>query len=176
MSAARKILAPLGAFFIVAGYIATVPAANWTVKHFGQVPVGFGLAAPAGVYFAGLALALRDAARERAGRAVTLAAMAAGVALSYWLADSVLALASAAAFAVAEGLDYFVYERLRKRDLMLALGVSNLLGLVADSLAFLWLAFGSLQFLPGQLFGKAWVTLLAIVAMTVYRRRKAVTA
>lgn len=170
----RKTLAPLGAFFIVAAYVATIPAANWAVKHFGQVPVGFGLTAPAGVYFAGLALALRDAARERAGRVAVLAAMAAGVALSYWLADPALALASAAAFAVAEGLDYFVYERLRERDL--ALGVSNLFGLAADSLAFLWLAFGSLQYLPGQLFGKAWVTLLAALAMTAYRRRRTAAA
>lgn len=169
----RRLLAPSGALFVVLGYIATIPAANWAVKHFEQVPVGFGLKAPAGVYFAGLALALRDLARELTGRAAVLAAMVVGVGLSYWLADPKFALASATAFAVAEGLDYFVYERLRAHDLTLALGVSNLFGLAADSVAFLLLAFGSLQYLPGQLFGKAWVTALAVVAMAIYRRRRA---
>ena len=43
-----------------AGYVATVIAANAAIQHYGIVPVGFGYAAPAGVYFVGLALVLRD--------------------------------------------------------------------------------------------------------------------
>ena len=38
----------------LAGYIGTIFAANWAIQRFGLVPVGFGLTAPAGVYFAAL--------------------------------------------------------------------------------------------------------------------------
>ena len=39
-----------------AAYLATIVAANWAVVHFGVIPVGFGLLAPAGVYFVSAAL------------------------------------------------------------------------------------------------------------------------
>ena len=39
--------------------------------------------------------------------------------------------------------------------------LSNLVGNVLDSVVFLALAFGSLEFLVGQVVGKTWVTLLA---------------
>ena len=42
------------------GYIATIFAANWAISTFGIIPVGFGLLALAGVYFAGLTFTLRD--------------------------------------------------------------------------------------------------------------------
>ncbi|MGW3427990.1 VUT family protein [Streptomyces melanosporofaciens] len=155
------------------GYIATIPAANLAVAHFGAVPVGFGQLAPAGVYLVGLALVLRDVAREAAGRSAVVAAIAVGAVVSYWLADPALAVASAAAFAVAETMDFAVYEPLRKRGLLTAMAVSNSVGMLADSLLFLHLAFGSLQFLPGQLLGKAWMTLAAIGIIAVWRRRAA---
>lgn len=150
---------------LLAAYIATIPAANLAVQHFGAVPVGFGLVAPAGVYAVGVALVLRDLAREAAGRAAVVAAIAAGAVLSWLLATPALALASAAAFAVSESLDFAVYEPLRKRGLIAAMAASNAVGLAADSLVFLWLAFGSLTYLSGQLVGKAWMTLAAIAAL-----------
>jgi uncharacterized PurR-regulated membrane protein YhhQ (DUF165 family) len=162
---------------LLAAYIATIPAANWAVEHFGVVPVSFGLLAPAGVYAVGVALVLRDLAREAAGRAAVVAAIAIGAVLSWWLADPALAVASMAAFAVAESLDFAVYEPLRRRGLVVAMLASNAVGLAADSLIFLWLAFGSLEFLPGQLLGKAWMTLAAVAVIAVIaRRRQAVTA
>lgn len=162
---------------LLAAYIATIPAANLAVEHFGVVPVGFGLLAPAGVYAVGVALVLRDLAREVAGRAAVVAAIAVGAALSYLLATPALAVASAAAFAVSEAMDFAVYEPLRRRGLLTAMLASNAVGLVADSLIFLWLAFGSLAFLPGQLVGKAWMTLAAVAVIAVIgRRRAAVTA
>ena len=161
---------------LLAAYVATIPAANWAVAHYGAVPVGFGLLAPAGVYAVGIALVLRDLAREAAGRAAVVAAIAVGAALSWLLAAPALALASAAAFAVSESLDFAVYEPLRKRGLLAAMTASNAVGLAADSLVFLWLAFGSLEFLPGQLLGKAWMTLAAAAVIAVIaRRREAVT-
>jgi len=153
-------------------YLATVPAANLAVTHYGPVPVGLGLAAPAGVYVVGLALVLRDAARERAGRVAVLIAVVAGAAMSYFLADPALATASAGAFAVGEGMDFVAYEPLRKRGLVVAMAASNAVGLLADSLLFLWLAFGSLEYLPGQMLGKAWMTAAAVILIVAWRQRR----
>jgi hypothetical protein len=41
---------------------------------------------------------------------------------------------------------------------------------VVDSAAFLWLAFGSLDFLAGQVVGKAWAVLAAIPLILGSRR------
>ncbi|MEV8095168.1 VUT family protein [Kitasatospora sp. NPDC085879] len=164
----------IGAVGALVAYVATIPAANMAVTHFGVVPVGLGYLAPAGVYLVGIALVLRDLARETAGRWPVAVAVLVGAALSYWLASPALATASAAAFALSEGLDFVVYEPLRKRGLLTAMVASNLVGMLADSLVFLTLAFGSLQFLPGQLLGKAWMTAGA-VAVIAARRRLATT-
>ena len=48
---------------------------------------------------------------------------------------------------------------------------SMVVGLVVDSLVFLHLAFGSLDFLAGQIIGKAWMVLLALPLMHLLRRR-----
>ena len=157
---------------LLAAYIATIPASNWLVARVGPVPVGFGYAAPAGVYTVGLALVLRDLAREAAGRGAVLAAIAVGAVLSWWLAAPALALASAAAFAVAETMDFAVYEPLRQRGLIVAVSASNAVGLLADSLLFLWLAFGSFQYLSGQILGKAWMTVAALAVIAVLHRRR----
>ncbi|MFE4783324.1 VUT family protein [Streptomyces sp. NPDC056716] len=166
--------APAGIATLVA-YVATIPAANLAVTHFGAIPVGFDYAAPAGVYMVGLALVLRDLARESAGRGAVLAAIAVGTVLSYFLADPALAAASAAAFAVAETMDFAVYEPLRKRGLVIAMLASNAVGLLVDSLLFLKLAFGSFEYLPGQILGKSWMTLAALAVLALRRRRKHVT-
>lgn len=158
---------------LLAAYIATIPAANWAVSTWPEAPVGFGLVAPAGVYFVGLALVLRDLVRETAGRAAVLAAIAAGAVLSWWLADPALAAASAAAFAVAESMDFAVYEPLRRRGLLVAMLASNAVGLLADSLIFLRVGFGNFDYLPGQILGRAWMTLAAVAAIALIQRRRA---
>lgn len=153
----------------VAFYIGTVFAANWAITNVGMVPVGFGLLAPAGVYFAGLAFSLRDLTHEAIGRKAVLLAILVGAALSGWLSPQ-LALASAAAFLVSELADFAVYTPLRERSWLGAVALSNTVGLLIDSMLFLWLAFGSLEFLPGQVVGKAWMTALAIVVLWGARR------
>src|SRR5438309_1979907 len=50
-------------------------------------------------------------------------------------------------------------------------GGSSTAGLVVDSIVFLWLAFGSLEFLPGQIVSKAWMVLLSIPFVAWLRRR-----
>lgn len=155
-------------------YVGTIIAANWAITRYGLVPVGFGLTAPAGVYFAGLAFTLRDLTQEWAGRWATLAAIAAGAAVSYLIASPALAAASALAFGLSELADWAVYQPLRRRHWVAAVAASNTVGLLVDSALFLWVAFGSLAYLPGQVVGKAWMTALAVTAILAVRRRRAV--
>lgn len=154
------------------GYVGSIFAANAAIQHFGVVPVGFGLMAPAGVYFAGLSFSLRDAVRETLGQRWTWAAIVAGAALSAFVSPQ-FALASGVAFGLSEGLDALVYEPLRRRGWVRAVIASNVVGFVADSVLFLTLAFGDLAFLPGQLAGKAWMTALAVLVLWIWRRRAA---
>lgn len=166
----RRIIAVLS----LAGYIATIFAANWLITAFGIVDVAPGpwaLLAPAGVYAVGAALVLRDLAHETAGVRWVLAAIAAGIALSALVASPGLVLASAVAFGLSELLDLAVYTPLRGRGWTLAALTSSAVGLVVDSVVFLCLAFGSLAFLPGQVIGKAVAVVIAVGVGAVLRRR-----
>lgn len=156
-----------------AAYLSTIVAANWAVAAYGLVPVGFGLLAPAGVAFAGLAFTLRDLLHDAAGRWAVLATIAAGAGLSLAVAPPAIAVASALAFGLSETVDMAVYTPLRRRRWLLAVGLSNAAGLVVDSVLFLWVAFGSLAFLPGQIVGKVWMTVLALAVLIPLRRRVA---
>lgn len=151
-------------------YIATILLANWAIQVFGPVPVGPGLRAPAGVYFAGLAFSFRDLVQEQLGRRWTVLAILIGAALSA-LVSPQFALASGTAFLVSELADFLVYTPLRQRSWLGAVFASNVVGLIADSGLFLWLAFGSLDFLAGQAVGKGWMTLLAVAILWLWRRR-----
>jgi uncharacterized PurR-regulated membrane protein YhhQ (DUF165 family) len=150
-------------------YIATIFGANLLITHVGVVPVGFGLMAPAGVYCAGLAFTFRDLTQDTLGRLWTIGAIVIGAALSAVLSPQ-LALASGTAFLLSELTDLAVYTPLRERHWLAAVAVSNSVGLVVDSVLFLWLAFGSLAFLPGQIVGKLWMTALAVAVLWLWRR------
>ncbi len=75
------------------------------------------------------------------------------------------------AFLLSEFADLAVYTPLARRRLVLAVVASSCAGLVVDSIVFLWLAFGSLDFLAGQIVGKAWMVLLSIPFVAWLRRR-----
>jgi queuosine precursor transporter len=152
-------------------YGLTIVAANWAIMTFGLVPVGFGLVAPAGVYCAGLAFTLRDLTQDALGRWATVAAIVVGAGLSA-LVSPQLALASGTAFLISELADLAVYTPLRRQHWLLAVGLSNTVGLLLDSVLFLLLAFGSLELLAGQVVGKIWMTLLAIAVLQVARGRR----
>lgn len=151
-------------------YVGTIFAANWALATFGLVPVGFGLLAPAGVYFAGLAFTFRDLTQDALGRRAVVGAIVAG-ALCSALVSPQFAVASGVAFLVAELADFAVYTPLRRRHWLGAVLASNAVGLVLDSALFLALAFGSLAYLPGQVVGKAWMTGLAILLLGLWSRR-----
>ena len=158
----------------------TIPAANWLIGHVGTtclpqgpcvVPVAPGLTAPSGVMMVGVALVLRDLVQRRLGAVMSALAILFGSLLSALFAPASLVLASATAFLLSEFADLAVYTPLARRRLVLAVMASSCVGLVVDSIAFLWLAFGSLDFLAGQVAGKAWMVLLSIPFVALLRRR-----
>ena len=153
------------------GFVITVAAANWTLAKFGIVPIGFGMSAPSGVYFAGLAFTFRDLLHERGGRLWVVSAIISGALLSGILEDAQkLALASGIAFLVSEFTDWAIYNPLRRKGWVVAVASSNIGGLIVDSALFLWIAFGSLEFIEGQIVGKTYMTIGAIAVMWVVRR------
>jgi uncharacterized PurR-regulated membrane protein YhhQ (DUF165 family) len=168
-----------GMLFLVL-FALTIPAANWLIGHVGTmcqpngpclVPVAPGLMAPSGVTMIGIALVLRDLVQRRLGVGVSAGAILAGAAISALLAPPSLVLASAVAFLLSEAADLAVYTPLAQRRLIAAVVASSMAGLVVDSIVFLWLAFGSLDFLVGQIVGKAWMVLLSIPFVAWLRRR-----
>lgn len=151
----------------LAGYIGTIFAANWALATFGVLPL-FGLAVPAGTLFAGLAFTLRDLTQDTLGRVWTVTAILVGAMLSA-AASPQFALASGAAFLFSELADFLVYTPIRERHFLGAVLLSNTAGLVLDSVLFLVLAFGTLDFLAGQVVGKLSMTAVAVVVLGLLR-------
>jgi queuosine precursor transporter len=169
-----------GLIFLVL-FALTIPAANWLIGHVGTaciaphgpcvVPVAPGVMAPSGVMMIGIALVLRDLVQRRLGVGVSAVAILCGTAISSLLAPPSLILASGVAFLLSEFADLAVYTPLARRRLIAAVVASSFVGLVVDSIVFLWLAFGSLDFLLGQVVGKTWMVLLSIPLVAWLRRR-----
>jgi queuosine precursor transporter len=169
-----------GVVFLIL-FTLTIPLANWLIGHVGTscvgpqgpcvVPVAPGLMAPSGVMMAGIALVLRDLVQRRLGTAISALAIVVGSGLSALFAPASLVVASATAFLLSEFADLAVYTPLARRRLVAAVIASSSVGLVVDSVVFLWLAFGSLDFLAGQVVGKAWMVLLSIPFVAWLRRR-----
>ena len=168
-----------GSIFLVL-FCLTIPAANWMIGHVGTacvlngpclVPVAPGIMAPSGVLMVGAALVLRDLVQRRLGVEFGIGAIVVGAMISAGLAPPSLVLASAAAFLLSEFADFAVYTPLARRRLVAAVVASSIVGLVVDSIVFLWLAFGSMEFLVGQIVGKLWMVLLAVPFVAFLRRR-----
>lgn len=168
-----------GALYLIL-FAGSIPLANWMIGNFGTdcmpeghcvIPVWPGIAAPSGVLAVGAALVLRDLVQRRLGLRWAFAAIVAGAVLSAVVAPPNLVLASVAAFALSEMADLAVFTPLQRKGLVLAVAVSGVVGILADSLLFLWLAFGSLDFFWGQVIGKGWALLLALPAIHLLRHR-----
>jgi uncharacterized PurR-regulated membrane protein YhhQ (DUF165 family) len=165
-------------FFLL--FCLTIPVANWMIVNVGTVcmrdgpcllPVAPGLMAPSGVLMVGIALVLRDLVQRRLGLGAAIAAILIGAGISGLVAPLSLVTASATAYLISEFADLAVYTPLQERRFVSAVIVSSLVGLVVDSIVFLWLAFGSLDFLAGQVVGKAWMVLLSLPLILYLRRR-----
>ncbi|WP_223566918.1 VUT family protein [Agrobacterium tumefaciens] len=170
---------------LTAAFAATIPLANWLIGNVGTVcipqgpcllPVGFGLTAPSGVLVVGASLVLRDMVHEAGGAKAALIAIGLGGILSAFFAAPTLLIASVLAFVLAELADLAVYAPLRERRLMLAVLLSGIAGSVVDSAVFLWVAFGSLDYIAGQTVGKLWMTLLSLPLLWVVRSGRSAAA
>jgi queuosine precursor transporter len=168
-----------GLIFLVA-FALCIPVANWLIYNAGTVcvpdgpcliPVAPGIMAPSGVLMIGLALTLRDLVQRRLGARVSIYAILGGAALSGFIAPAELVVASAVAFLLSEFADFAVYTPLQRRRLVLAVFASSMVGLVVDSAVFLYLAFGDLSFIWGQIIGKAWMVVLTVPAIRWLRER-----
>ncbi|RJO71038.1 VUT family protein [Nocardia panacis] len=159
---------PMPAGLVVLAYLGAVVAANWLIERFGVVPVGFGLSGPAGVFLVGPALVLRDGVQYLWGKPVALLTLAVGAVLSYFVAGPEVATASAVAFAVSELADFVVFTWLAPRWTRAVL-FGGIAGALLDSILFLYIAFGSLAFLPGQVLGKVYG--VALAALIIGARR-----
>ena len=164
----------------IAGFIASIPMANWMIGNIGTfcvpegpclIPVAPGLTAPSAVLMVGLALVLRDLVQRRLGKAWAIVAIFAGALVSYFVAPPAIVIASVTAFLLSELADFVVYTPLQERRLITAVVASSSVGLIIDSMVFLYLAFGSLDYLGGQIVGKAWMVLLAIPVIWWIRNR-----
>jgi queuosine precursor transporter len=162
-----------GVIFLIA-FGACVPLANWLIGNVGTVcvpngpcliPVAPGISAPSGVLAIGLALVLRDLVQRRLGLKWSFGAIVAGTLLSATFAPPALVLASATAFLLSETIDLAIFTPLQKRGLVIAAAASGIGGLLVDSVVFLTLAFGNLDYISGQIIGKMWMIILALPAL-----------
>lgn len=160
-------------------FVGTVWFSNWLLTRYGVVSIGFGLTAPAGVFAVGLAFTLRDIVHRTVGRLAVVACIVLGCLLAYLIEANAhipgghlsIAVASAIAFLFSETADLLVYTPLEKNSFLGAVAASNLVAAVVDSALFLWLAFGSLSLIQGQVFGKLLMTAAALPLVFLARRQ-----
>jgi hypothetical protein len=74
------------------------------------------------------------------------------------------------AFLISELADFAVDTPLQRRGLLLAVVASSSVGLVVDSVVFLYVAFGSIDYLAGQVIGKTWALVFAYPLVWLTRR------
>jgi uncharacterized PurR-regulated membrane protein YhhQ (DUF165 family) len=165
-------------------YIACIPLANFLIGHVGTVcipqgpcliPVAPGILAPSGVLVIGAALLLRDLVQRQYGVLWSLGCIGAGAILSLFITAPAIAVASATAFLFSELVDFGAYTPLARKRFYTALIASCAAGALADSAIFLWMAFGSLDHMLGQVIGKIYAV-AAYAALVPFVRKFALSA
>lgn len=125
-------------------FMASIPFANWYLKHHGFWHIPHLGIVPSAVWVVGFAFVLRDLAQITIGRWPTWAAIAVGAVLSWWLASPTLAVASGAAFLWSEGTDALIFTPLADRGrFLLGISISGYAASAVDSALFVRLAFHS---------------------------------
>lgn len=76
---------------------------------------------------------------------------------------------------MSETVDFAAFTLTERFGLLRAVVASNAVALVVGSYLFLTLAFGSLEFLHGQIVGKSIATVAGVAAIAALRSRRAVT-
>jgi uncharacterized PurR-regulated membrane protein YhhQ (DUF165 family) len=167
------------AWVLFSAFLSCVPLSNWLISNVGTecvfdgpclIPVFPGIVAPSGVLIAGASFLLRDLVQEKMGVIWAVLAIVTGGLMSAIVSDPSLAFASVASFVVAESIDLMVFCALRRRGFLLAVVASSLLGWTIDSLVFVFLAFGSWDYVGGQIIGKAWSLLFLVPLLASFRQ------
>ena len=166
-------------FICLIAFLATVPAANWMIGHVGTechgpvclIPVWPGIMAPSGVLMIGAALVLRDVIHKQLGAKWTLGSIIVGASISALISPAI-AIASGVAFLLSELADMAVYAPLYERHKISAVLLSGVAGSIVDSLLFLWIAFGSIQFIEGQIIGKLMMSCAAALVLWIIQTYK----
>ncbi|SKC66330.1 VUT family protein [Krasilnikoviella flava] len=178
---ARNYRSGVGLAVALIAYIGAVVTANVVTARMGLVPVGFGLLVPAGTYAAGAALLARDFVHRHGGRRWALGAIGVAAILSWFMSTPEIAIASVAAFLIAELVDLVIFSAVRRRGFIRAALTSNLVSAPLDTIVFLVLAGFPLTVdtVLGQMVGKLlWATALPLAVYALVRwireRRQAV--
>jgi len=170
-----------GALFFLS-FTACVPAANWLIYIVDTTWVANGPCLIAcGTRRHSAKRCPHDRARvgparpgsSSAGLGWAIIAIFVGAALSALFAPLALVFPSATAFLFFEFADLAVYAPVQRRRMVAAVLANGIVGLVIDSVVFLWLAFGSLEFLAGQVIGRALMILLRLPVIVWLRNRDA---
>lgn len=119
------------------GYIASIIVVNILFSKIPMVITPWGDAWPPVALLVGLIFVFRDFAQREAGHRVLLAT-GAGIVISYVMAEPRVAIASAAAFAVSETLDWLIYT-ITQRPFAQRVFLSSLIATPVDSIVFLHL-------------------------------------
>ncbi len=168
-----------GGYYSLLAFILCIPAANFLIQNVGTkcipggpclIPVAPGVLAPTGVLMIGIALVLRDIVQRLLGEWMSVLAILIGAALTYFISPA-LAVASSVTFLISELVDFGIFTWLKEKSLTWAIFLSSVFGLLVDSTLFLYLAFGSLDYIGGQILGKLYMVLLAMPAIFYFRKR-----
>jgi len=118
-------------------YVISIVVVNYAFGVLPILPLGEGIVIPSATFLVGLIFVFRDFAQREVKHYVILAMLLAG-ALSYFLADPTIAIASVTAFLVSEFADWAVYSFTRRPFPQRVL-LSSALGTPIDSALFLYM-------------------------------------
>jgi len=131
-----SLITRVGAFKWTLIYIAIIPLVNWSFTWAPNFALMDGWSFNPVTVVTGLVLVVRDFAQREIGHRI-LWAMVFALVLTVWLAGPQLALASGAAFAIAELVDWAIFT-FTKWPLSRRVFISSLIAAPIDSVAFLY--------------------------------------
>ena len=148
MVATRSSLSPTALGLAILAMVGVVAASNYLVQ-FPFEPFGLQDLLTWGAFTYPMAFLVTDLTNRKFGpqtaRLIVLVGFALAVLLSIWLATPRIAIASGTAFLVAQMLDVFIFNRLRRDAWWKAPLTSSFLGSTLDTVIFFGIAF-SIQF------------------------------
>lgn len=161
-------------------YTSSIVLANIMIQRVGMcvsengpclIPVGFGLMATSGTIMIGLSFTFRDLLQNSLGKKWTFIGIVLGCVISIIMSTPQVAVASGITLLISESADFLVYTPLRDKHMLLAVFLSNVVGLCIDTFLFIMLAFGPerLHLFVGQAVGKLEMTVLSVCVLYIWR-------